>query len=53
MIIEAQLLIIIIILIIAVVYFVKRAKHSKNDKCVDNCSQCDLLKHCSDKRDKK
>lgn len=50
MILETQLLIIIIILTIAVVYIVKKTMQSKKNKCVDKCSQCDLLKHCRYKK---
>lgn len=46
-----QLIIVFLLIVSAIFYFINRGRNNKNDdNCDENCSQCDLYKHCKSKK---
>lgn len=46
-----QYVIIALLIIVAIIYFIKKGKNGNaNLNCDENCSQCDLYKHCNSKK---
>ena len=46
-----QLIIVILLISLAIFYFINRGrKNGNDDKCDENCSQCDLYKYCKSKK---
>ena len=42
-----QLIIVFLLIVSAIIYFINR---KNDDNCDENCSQCDLYKHCKSKK---
>lgn len=48
---KTQLIIVFLLIVSAIIYFIHRGRNkNNNDKCDENCSQCDLYKHCKSKK---
>ena len=40
-----------LLIVIAILYFIRKVRNNKkNINCDENCSQCDLYKHCNSKK---
>ena len=47
--ITSQLIIVFLLIVSAIFYFINRGQNNNRRNCDENCSQCDLYKHCKTK----